>query len=245
LVFFLADVDGALFRRDEAGVKSRRLGVMFQDLRVVGLGASASYQPTLGSLLNPINVIGAVRSARHPALRDIISGFHGVVRPGEMLCMSPCTLYEVIFIFVSVVLGRPGSGCSTFLKTLANQREEYHSIEGDVFYDALTPQQILKHYRGDVQYSPEDDIHFPTLTVDQTIHFAAKTRAPHPRIHDQTRSQFTRKITDVYCTIFGLNHVKDTPVGDASIRGVSGGEKKRVSCVHPSIFLVGSYLIYG
>lgn len=56
-----------------------------------------------------------------------------------------------------VVLGSPGSGCSTFLKTLANQRGEYHSVEGEVHYDSLSPQDIAKHYRGDVTYCPEDD----------------------------------------------------------------------------------------
>lgn len=112
---------------------------------------------------------------------------------------------------------------------MANQRDEYHLVEGDVYYDSLTPTQIAKNYRGDVQYCPEDDVHFPTLTVDQTLTFAAKTRAPKPRASGQTRSAYVRFITDVYTTIFGLKHVKDTYVGDASIRGVSGGEKKRVS----------------
>lgn len=129
----------------------------------------------------------------------------------------------------SVVLGRPGSGCSTFLKILANQREEFHKVEGDVFYDSLSPNDVKKHYRGDVQYCPEDDVHFPTITVDQTIHFAAKTRAPRPRVDEMSRSEFTRKVTDIYLTTFGLKHVKNTPVGDAAIRGISGGEKKRVS----------------
>lgn len=128
-----------------------------------------------------------------------------------------------------MVLGRPGSGCTTLLKTLTNQRREYHAVKGDIYYDSLTPAQIAKHYRGDVQYCPEDDVHFPTLTVEQTVEFAAKTRAPQPRVDSQTRSAYTRLITDVYTTIFGLKHVKRTPVGDASIRGVSGGEKKRVS----------------
>lgn len=36
-------------------------------------------------------------------------------------------------------------------------------------------------------------------------------------------------ITNILITIFGLRHAKKTPVGDAAIRGVSGGEKKRVS----------------
>ena len=73
-------------RREEADIKLRELGVGFENLRVVGLGASASYQPTLGSLLNPKNIFSAIKAARHPPLRDIISGFEGVVRPGEMLC---------------------------------------------------------------------------------------------------------------------------------------------------------------
>lgn len=58
---------------------------MFKDLQVVGVGASAIHQPTLGSLLNPLNILQAIESIRHPALRNILSGFEGCVRPGEML----------------------------------------------------------------------------------------------------------------------------------------------------------------
>ncbi|OSD01072.1 pleiotropic drug resistance ABC transporter [Trametes coccinea BRFM310] len=202
------------FRKlDESDIKRRDLGVMFQDLRVVGVGAAASYQPTLGSSLNPLNLIRNVRAALHPATRDILTGFNGVVRPGEML----------------LVLGRPGAGCSTLLKVLANQRQEYHSITGEMWYDSLAPDQIEKHYRGDVQYCPEDDVHFPTLTVDQTLRFAATTRTPHTRLDGMTREQHVDHTVEVLETVFGLRHVKDTLVGDASIRGVSGGEKKRVS----------------
>lgn len=141
-----------------------------------------------------------------------------------------------------VVLGRPGSGCSTFLKVLANQRDGFHAVNGDIYYDSLSPGQVHAHSRGDVQYCPEDDVHFPTLTVDQTVHFAAKTRAPKPRIDEMTRSQFTRQITNICLTVFGLNHVRDTQVGDASIRGVSGGEKKRVSFVLFAALVVVSTL---
>ena len=81
------------------------------------------------------------------------------------------------FIGIAVVLGRPGSGYITLLEVLANQRDEFRSV-GDVYYDSITPSQVKNHCRGDVQYCSEDDVHFPTLTVDQTIHFAVKTRAP-------------------------------------------------------------------
>ncbi|KAI0649902.1 pleiotropic drug resistance ABC transporter [Trametes meyenii] len=202
-----------LKKLDESDVKSRELGVVFDELRVVGVGAAASYQPTLGSTLNPLNVVRDAQSALHPATRDILSGFSGVVRPGEML----------------LVLGRPGSGCSTLLKTLANQRQEYHAVEGDVWYDSLAPEQIERHYRGDVQYCPEDDVHFPTLTVDQTLRFAAETRTPRARVNSISREEHVSRMVEVLETVFGLRHVKDTLVGDASVRGVSGGEKKRVS----------------
>lgn len=75
------------FRRDESGIKSRELGVMFKDLRVTGLGATASFQPTLGSMFNPKVIMENIENARHPHIRDLLTGFEGVVRPGEMLCI--------------------------------------------------------------------------------------------------------------------------------------------------------------
>jgi len=66
---------------------------------------------------------------------------------------------------------------------LANQRDTYYDVKDDAHYDSLTPEDIAAHYRGDVQYSREDDIHSPTLTVEETIRFAAKTRTP---THKQT-----------------------------------------------------------
>lgn len=134
---------------------------------------------------------------------------------------------EFVYIIL-VVLGRPGSGCTTFLKTLANRRKEYYAVEGDVHYDSISPSELQSRYRGDVQYCPEDDIHFPTLTVEQTLQFAATTRIPHHR-PTETRKEFSKRVTDVLTTVFGLRHARKTPVGDHMIRGVSGGEKKRVS----------------
>ncbi|CCM02003.1 uncharacterized protein FIBRA_04077 [Fibroporia radiculosa] len=199
-------------RIDESDITKRQLGVAFENLRVVGLGATATYQPTMGSELNLMKFADIVKNARHPSVRDILSGFEGCVKPGEML----------------LVLGRPGAGCTTLLKVLANQRSDYHAVHGDVLYDSFTPEEIAKQYRGDIQYCPEDDVHFATLTVRETLDFAAKTRTPHTRIHE-SRKDHIRTITDVIMTVFGLRHVKDTLVGDARVRGVSGGEKKRVS----------------
>ncbi|KAG2356782.1 pleiotropic drug resistance ABC transporter [Suillus spraguei] len=198
-------------RRGEQSIKARELGVMFNDLRVVGLGACASLQPTMGSILNPLTALKNARAMGD--VRDILSGFEGVVTPGEML----------------LVLGRPGSGCSTFLKVLSNQRGEYHAVDGEVQYDSFTPEEIAKQYRGDVIYCPEDDVHFPTLTVEETLSFAIKTRTPHTRLPNQSREQYNRDVVDILIRIFGLHHARNTIVGNAAIRGVSGGERKRVS----------------
>lgn len=129
---------------------------------------------------------------------------------------------------MTVVLGRPGSGCTTLLKTLANQRSDYDSVLGSMHYDSLAPSNLHKHHRGDVIYCPEDDVHFPTLTVEQTIKFAAKLRAPAARL-GVSKEEYAEAVTDLLTRVFGLKHARKTLVGDAAIRGVSGGEKKRVS----------------
>lgn len=71
---------------------------MFKDLRVVGLGTAASYQSTFGSLFNPAVILEKIRTLRNPPLRDILSGFEGVVRPGEMLRMSSLYLGDGVFL---------------------------------------------------------------------------------------------------------------------------------------------------
>ncbi|KAF7984807.1 hypothetical protein HWV62_11820 [Athelia sp. TMB] len=202
-------------RQEDTGHLPRSLGVVFEDLRVTGLGASASFAPTLGSFLSPFNKPAAINALRHPPVKDILRGFEGCVRPGEML----------------LVLGSPGSGCSTLLKTLANQTDEYHAVGGTRHYDSLSPEAVAREFRGDVVYCPEDDVHFPTLTVHQTLAFAARTRTPAAaaRLPAQTRAEHVDQLVSTLMTVFGLTHARDTPVGDASIRGVSGGEKKRVS----------------
>lgn len=73
------------FRTDQSDIKRRELGVVFENLRVVGLGAAESFQPTLGSTLNPFRIVDIIRKFRNPPVRDILVGFEGVVRPGEML----------------------------------------------------------------------------------------------------------------------------------------------------------------
>ena len=115
------------------------------------------------------------------------------------------------------------------MRVLANQRNEYHSVEGEVNYDSFTPHDIKKHYRGDVQYCPEDDVHFPTMTVEQTLQFAAKTRTPSSRVDDMTRQAANRVVVEIVLTVLGLRGARDTLIGSASVQGVSGGEKKRVS----------------
>jgi hypothetical protein len=72
-------------RRHRAGIQSRELGVLFKDLHVVGLGAAASYQTTFDSVFNPKIILENFRTMRHPPLRDILTGFEGVLQPGEML----------------------------------------------------------------------------------------------------------------------------------------------------------------
>jgi ATP-binding cassette subfamily G (WHITE) protein 2 (SNQ2) len=58
---------------------------VFEDLEVIGLGASANYQETFASFMNPLSIIDTIKTSRHPPLRNILTGFNGAVRPGEML----------------------------------------------------------------------------------------------------------------------------------------------------------------
>jgi ATP-binding cassette, subfamily G (WHITE), member 2, SNQ2 len=112
-------------------------------------------------LLMPLIVLGPYFGLFKPTPKKILENFHGIVKPGEMV----------------LVLGRPGSGCSTFLKAIANRRGEYLAVDGDVRYAGIEASEFKKRFAGEVVYNQEDDIHHPTLTVEQTLDFALSTKS--------------------------------------------------------------------
>ncbi|KAL8871421.1 MAG: hypothetical protein Q9198_007424, partial [Flavoplaca austrocitrina] len=136
-----------------------------------------------------------------------------------------------------LVLGRPGSGCSTFLKVLANQRYGYESIKGDVTYGGTDAREMAKNYRGEIVYNPEDDLHYATLSVKNTLSFALKTRTPGKasRNEGESRTDYVREFLRVVSKLFWIEHTLGTKVGNEFVRGVSGGEKKRVSIAEAMI----------
>jgi ATP-binding cassette subfamily G (WHITE) protein 2 (SNQ2) len=71
--------------------------------------------------------------------RTILHESSGVLKPGEM-CL---------------VLGCPGSGCSSFLRAIANQRDGFAGVSGDVRYAGIDAQQMAKYYNGEVVYNEE------------------------------------------------------------------------------------------
>lgn len=54
-----------------------------------------------------------------------------------------------------LVLGCPGSGCTTFLKAIANERDSYARVSGDVRYAGIDHEEMKKHYKGEVVYNRE------------------------------------------------------------------------------------------
>jgi len=54
-----------------------------------------------------------------------------------------------------LVLGAPGSGCTTFLKVVANERGTYANVTGDVRYAGISDSEMLKYYNGEVVYNQE------------------------------------------------------------------------------------------
>ncbi|CAI6318503.1 unnamed protein product [Periconia digitata] len=208
--------------------KTRHLGVIFQNLTVKGAGVGSALQPSVGDIfLNPGRLLkslftkGPRRAAGKPPVRTILDEFSGCIKPGEML----------------LVLGRPGAGCSTFLKVIGNQRFGYEDISGDVTYGGTGSEEMRKKFRSEVLYNPEDDLHYATLKVKDTLRFALKTKTPgkNSRNEGESRNDYVQEFLRVVSKLFWIEHTMDTKVGNEYVRGVSGGEKKRVSIAEAMI----------
>ncbi|KAK5991596.1 ABC multidrug transporter atrB [Cladobotryum mycophilum] len=200
--------------RDKAsGFPARELGVTWQNLTVEAISADAAIHENVFSQFNIPKLIQ--ESRRKPSLRKILDNSHGCVKPGEML----------------LVLGRPGSGCTTLLNMLANKRSGFANVSGDVHYGSMKAEEA-KQYKGQIVINNEEEVFFPSLTVRQTMDFATRLKVPF-RLPEgvNTQEDYRFEMRDFLLKSMGIEHTLDTKVGNAFVRGVSGGERKRVSII--------------
>ncbi|KAL4745768.1 hypothetical protein BDW72DRAFT_211010 [Aspergillus terricola var. indicus] len=211
-----------LLESDPESAPPRSLGVAFKQLSVFAYGTAAEFQKTTGNVLieAATYLAGWFRENRHGRRVDILRNFEGVVEKGEML----------------LVLGPPGSGCSTLLKSLAGETADLNiTPESYINFRGLDLASIRSSFRGDVLYNDELDTHLAHLTVGETLTFASRSRSVRHVPGGFSRMQLDTARRDVMMAIFGLNHTIDTHVGDDFVRGVSGGERKRVSIAEASL----------
>jgi ABC-type multidrug transport system ATPase subunit len=167
------------------------------------------------NIFSQFNILGRYRKHRQGIpLKTILHQSHGCVKPGEML----------------LVLGRPGSGCTTLLKMLANRRSGYKEIKGDVWYGSMRHDEAAEHYRGQIIMNTEEEIFFPSLSVGQTMDFATRLKVPKhlPKGVDSSDT-YRKDVKQFLLESLRISHAAETSVGNEYVRGVSGGERKRVS----------------
>ncbi|CAH1452256.1 unnamed protein product [Lactuca virosa] len=148
----------------------------------------------------------------------ILNGINGSVNPGEVLAL----------------MGPSGSGKTTLLSLLGGRLTE-HTLGGSVTYNDKPYSKLLKSRIG---FVTQDDVLFPHLTVKETITYAALLRLSKTL----TKQEKEKRAEDVIYEL-GLERCQDTMIGNSFIRGVSGGERKRVSIgneiiINPSLLFL-------
>lgn len=134
---------------------------------------------------------------------------------------------------IMAVLGASGSGKSTLIDALAN-RIAKGSLKGAVTLNGeVLESRLLKVISA---YVMQDDLLFPMLTVEETLMFAAEFRLPRTLSRSKKKTRVQALIDQL-----GLRNAAKTVIGDEGHRGVSGGERRRVSIgidiIHDPIIL--------
>ncbi|XP_024991416.1 pleiotropic drug resistance protein 2-like isoform X2 [Cynara cardunculus var. scolymus] len=228
-------------RIDRVGIEIPKIEVRYKNLLIEGdvfIGSRA-----LPSLLNAtLNAIeGFLQAIRlfpsNKKVLNILQDVSGIVRPSRM----------------TLLLGPPSSGKTTFLTALAGVLKKDLRLTGEVTYcghkmSEFIPQRTCAYIR-------QHDIHHGEMTVRETLDFSGRclgvgTRydllselsrreriagiTPDPDIDafmkaTSTAGQESSLVTDYVLKILGLDICADIMVGNEMRRGISGGQKKRVT----------------
>ncbi|TDH71988.1 hypothetical protein CCR75_009450 [Bremia lactucae] len=185
--------------------------------------------PTLPNVI--MKGIRGLGAKKHTVKKQILKNVSGIFKPGT----------------ITLVLGQPGSGKSSLMKLLSGRfpTQENVTIEGEVTYNGAPANQLIRRLPQFVSYVTQKDKHYPSLTVKETLefahaccggglpereaqHFSNGTSEENQAALDAARAMY-KHYPDIVIQQLGLDNCQNTVVGDAMTRGVSGGERKRVT----------------
>ncbi|XP_051117579.1 ABC transporter G family member 1-like [Andrographis paniculata] len=136
--------------------------------------------------------------------RAILQGLTGYAAPGEALA----------------VMGPSGCGKSTLLDALAGRLDSSTRQQGDILINGLKQKLAF----GTSAYVTQEDTLMTTLTVREAVYYSALLQLPDTMSKYEKKERAEASIIDM-----GLQDAIDTRIGGWNVKGLSGGQKRRVS----------------
>lgn len=140
----------------------------------------------------------------HGPTKKLLYGLHGYAEPGRIMA----------------IMGPSGSGKSTLLDSLAGRLSSNVVMTGNILLNGK--KQRLNY--GTIAYVTQEDVLLGTLTVRETISYSALLRLPNTLTKDEKKEIIEGTIMEM-----GLQDCADRLIGSWHLRGISGGERKRLS----------------
>eukprot|EP01125_Pyxidicula_operculata_P023033 TRINITY_DN976_c1_g4_i2.p1 TRINITY_DN976_c1_g4~~TRINITY_DN976_c1_g4_i2.p1 ORF type:complete len:1077 (+),score=199.65 TRINITY_DN976_c1_g4_i2:108-3338(+) len=122
---------------------------------------------------------------------------------------------------LTAIMGPSGCGKTSLLSTLSG-RAKYGVVHGDIFINGAKSK--ISNFSRVEGFVPQEDIMIRTLTVEEILEFSANTRLPS----DSSLGENERIVEEVI-ELLGLERIRHSIIGDEDVRGISGGQRKRVN----------------
>ncbi|XP_048433501.1 pleiotropic drug resistance protein 3-like isoform X2 [Pyrus x bretschneideri] len=206
-------------RIDRAGLQLPTVEVRYQNLFVEAECEVVQGKP-LPTLWTAFKSIFSVIGCKPQASKlEILKGVSGIIKPSRL----------------TLLLGPPGCGKTTLLQALSAKLNHSLKVRGEITYNGYKFNEFVPQKTS--AYISQYDLHISELTVREALDFSARCQGIGNRadiMKEVSRREKQSGIVpepdiDTYMKILGLDICADTIVGDAMQRGISGGQKKRLT----------------